>query len=199
MARTQYKIQEVGLYIKEKIDISKRPIVDDKLSTLEVMKKVKYFQLHLDYKEMCYVIYVNNADKLLSIIKISEGSDTNATVSIKQIMQGALLQNAVGMILVHNHPSGNEKPSDKDIKLTNRVRKCAKMFDIELIDHIIITPDDSYSFEEDYSPKKQKQTFIENIIDETEKIERDILKKQLKENEDFYKKMLDEELLFERD
>ena len=199
MARPQYKIQEVGLYIKEKIDIFNRPIVDDTLSILEVMKNVKYFQLHLDYKEMFYVIYVNSADRLLSVLKISEGSDLNVTISIKQIIQGALLQNAVGMVLVHNHPSGDVEPSEEDIKLTNHIKKCAKMFDIALYDHIIISQDDFYSFDEEYSPKKKKKTFIENLIDESNKIERKILKTPNNDDDEIWNKMFEETFLFEGD
>jgi DNA repair protein RadC len=146
----QYELQEVGLYIKNKIDISKRPDIYDREMVLWIMEKIENFQFHLDYKEMFYVIYVNNADTLLSIMKVSEGSDLGQIVSVKQVIQGALLQNATGMILVHNHPSGNLTPSRDDIVLTNFVRKCANIFDLELIDHIIISPCGSYSFEDGF-------------------------------------------------
>ena len=65
-------------------------------------------------------------------------------------MQGALLQNATGMILVHNHPSGNTIPSKADIKLTGYIRNCARMFDVALIDHVIISSCGSYSFDDGF-------------------------------------------------
>ena len=144
-----YQIPEVGLYLKNKINISKRPIIDDKKMVLYVMNGVKYFQHHIDYKEMFYVLYVNRSIKLLSVLRISEGSDIDTSVSPKQIIQGAILQNATGIILVHNHPSGSVLPSAQDIRITNRVKKCARMFDIELIDHIIISEHDILSFAEE--------------------------------------------------
>jgi DNA repair protein RadC len=147
---SQCEIQEVGLYIKNKIDITKRPIINDRTMVLNVMDKVEYFQLHLDFKEMFYAIYLDTSEALLSVMKVSEGSDAETIVSTKQIIQAALLQNAAGIILVHNHPDGDIEPSKSDIKQTNNIRKCARLFDIELMDHIIINRHDDYSFEEGY-------------------------------------------------
>ena len=141
-----YKIPEVGLYVKEKITLNDRPVLNSKVMVDFVMNKVEYFQKHIDFKEMFYVLYVNKSIKLLSILRLSEGSDSDTCVSVKQILQGAVLQNATGVILVHNHPSGNVQPSKEDISLTNQIKKCLKMFDIELIDHVIISEYDTFSF-----------------------------------------------------
>jgi DNA repair protein RadC len=146
----QFKAQEVGLYIKKKIILEKRPVVDDKEMVLLIMDSVEYFQQHIDYKEMFYALYLNNAGRLLSLLMVSEGSDVDTAVSPKQILQGAILQNATSIILVHNHPSGNVTPSKNDITLTTQIRKSALLFDIKLVDHVIMTKGDSYSFAEGF-------------------------------------------------
>jgi len=151
MKTQNYDAPEVGLYIKEKINLKDRPVIKGNNRVQEVMSKVEYFQQHIDYKEMFYALYLNNAGKLLSLLKVSEGSDVDTAVSPKQIIQGAILQNAAGIILVHNHPSGNPTPSKDDIKLTAQITKCAKMFDIEFLDHVILTfYGDIYSFYDGY-------------------------------------------------
>ena len=61
-------------------------------------------------------------------------------------MQAAILGNASAMILSHNHPSGNKRPSNQDDSLTDRVKEAAKLFDIQLLDHIIVTDSGYYSY-----------------------------------------------------
>jgi DNA repair protein RadC len=146
-----YKVPEVGLYIKKKVNVSQRPVIEDKWMVKHIMmNKVPDFKQHIDYKEMFYVLYANSAAHLLSIFKLSEGSDLDTAVSSKHIIQGAILQNATGFVLVHNHPSGNVTPSPSDISLTTQIAKCARMFDLELIDHIIISQYGTYSFTDGY-------------------------------------------------
>jgi len=82
---------------------------------------------------------------VLSICLISEGTDLNVMIPPKQITQGAILQNAFGVILAHNHPSGDATPSNEDKFATSRVSQCLKLFDIKLIDHIIVTSDSYFS------------------------------------------------------
>jgi DNA repair protein RadC len=65
------------------------------------------------------------------------------------ILQGALLTNAVAIILAHNHPSGNVKPSTEDINTTAKITKAAKLLDISVLDHIIYTRENCYSFADD--------------------------------------------------
>ena len=141
-----YKIPEIGIYIKEMINLSERPILDNKNIVVNVMNKITDFIQLIDYKEIFYILYLNRGLKLLSVYKMSEGSDIDTSVSPKQIIQGAILQNATGIILVHNHPSGIVKPSSEDIIITNMVKRCGKIFDIEIIDHIIISRNDFFSF-----------------------------------------------------
>ena len=69
---------------------------------------------------------------------------------MKLIFQYALKTNAQGLIICHNHPSGNNQPSDSDKKITQKIREAAELLDMHLMDHIIITPHDGYySFADD--------------------------------------------------
>lgn len=107
-----------------------------------------YDEGQIEYRESFKVILLNNACKVLGYITISEGGLTEASVDIRLIMQAVLLSNATAMILVHNHPSGNLTPSRQDKELTKHVMDCARMMNIKVIDHIIISSESYYSFTE---------------------------------------------------
>ena len=68
------------------------------------------------------------------------------SVDVKLIIQAALLANASAIIIAHNHPSGNLRPSIEDNRLTKRVAEAAKLFDIAVLDHLIVTSESFYSF-----------------------------------------------------
>lgn len=94
----------------------------------------------IDYKEY------NQASQVLGYTLISEGGITETTVDVRLILQAALLTNSVSLILAHNHPSGNLKPSKLDIELTKQIKEAAKLMRINVLDHIILTSDKYYSF-----------------------------------------------------
>jgi DNA repair protein RadC len=77
---------------------------------------------------------------------MSKGGITGTVVDVRLIFAVALKCNACGIIVSHNHPSGNAKPSDADISLTKKIKKCSDLLDITLIDHLIITKNIFYSF-----------------------------------------------------
>ena len=93
----------------------------------------------LDFFESFVVIYLSQSNEVLGIHKIADGSLDACLVDIRKIMQGALLSNASGMILSHNHPSGNLKPSNQDLYLTKEIKKAGEILKIRVLDHIIIT------------------------------------------------------------
>lgn len=103
----------------------------------------------MDYRESFYALYLDQANKVLGIKKISECGISSTLVDVRIIMQAALLCNASGIIVSHNHPSGNLKPSSADIKMTTKIKEAAKTLDISLLDHVILTSDSHYSFADD--------------------------------------------------
>ena len=75
---------------------------------------------------------------------ISEGGLTSTIVDVRVVMQTALVSNATAIVLAHNHPSGNTRPSGQDDSLTRKIKSACELMDIRLLDHIIVTSYDSY-------------------------------------------------------
>lgn len=103
----------------------------------------------MDYRESFFALYLNQANKVLGIKKISECGISSTLMDVRIIMQAALLCNASGIIVSHNHPSGNLKPSGCDIKMTAKIKDAAKTLDIALLDHVVLTSDSHFSFADD--------------------------------------------------
>jgi DNA repair protein RadC len=100
----------------------------------------------IELQEEFKVLLLNRANEVLGIYPLSKGGITGTVVDSRLIFAVALKCNATGILLCHNHPSGNLKPSDADITLTRSIKKCADFLDITLIDHLIITRNGYYSF-----------------------------------------------------
>lgn len=107
-----------------------------------------YLQTSLrDYKhEVFAVIFLNRANKINEFKIISEGGITGTVADPRIILKKALEQDAVSIILCHNHPSGSLKPSRADEELTHKIKEAAKYFDIKVLDHLIVSDDGYYSF-----------------------------------------------------
>jgi DNA repair protein RadC len=101
----------------------------------------------LPYEEF-WVLYVNNSNKLIYKTQISKGGITGTSVDKRIIFKIGFEQNAVGMILVHNHPSGKLQPSEADIAVTKDIQQAGKLLEIIVLDHIIITESSYYSFKD---------------------------------------------------
>ena len=124
-----------------------KPQINSSQDAYEVIKPL-YKEDILQYKEIFMVLYLNKANKVLGYHEHSIGSDTGTVVSVKQVIGIALKVNSSSIILVHNHPSGNTKPSPQDIELTKRIKDAAGLFEIKLLDHLIIG-DGYYSMADD--------------------------------------------------
>lgn len=107
-----------------------------------------YMQTRLkDYRhEVFAVIYLNRANKINHFEIISEGGITGTVADPRIILRRALEEDAVNLILCHNHPSGSLKPSRADEQLTAKIKEAAKFLDITVLDHIIVSDDGFFSF-----------------------------------------------------
>lgn len=100
-----------------------------------------------DYRhEVFIVLFLNRANKIKHKEIISSGGLTGTVADPRIIMRKALEQDAVALILCHNHPSGNLKPSKADEELTRKIREAALMLDIRVLDHLIVSQEGYYSF-----------------------------------------------------
>lgn len=99
----------------------------------------------LPYEEF-WVILLNRANKIIDTVKISQGGLAGTVTDIRIILRLALERLASSIILVHNHPSGNLKPSESDIHLTKRLKEGGALMDIAVLDHVIVSDHDALSF-----------------------------------------------------
>ncbi len=105
--------------------------------------------LDIDYVESFYVVILNRGGRLIGASKISVGSVSGTVADPKKIFQTALKANASAIILAHNHPSGQRRPSQGDKKVTDKCVQAGKFLDLPVMDHIIVTRYGYFSFADD--------------------------------------------------
>lgn len=98
--------------------------------------------------EQSWALLLNNSMRLIRCVNLSRGGISETAVDSRQIMKYALLAGATCFILVHNHPSGSPRPSVADNDLTQRVKRAGEVMNIRMIDHVIVTDGDYYSYAE---------------------------------------------------
>lgn len=96
--------------------------------------------------EEFWVLLLNKSNRIIERVKVSQGGVGGTVVDPKLVLKHAVERLASAVIVVHNHPSGNPQPSDKDIALTEKLKNAAQLFDITLLDHVIVTDGECYSF-----------------------------------------------------
>ncbi len=96
--------------------------------------------------EEFWVIFLNRANEIISHKIIGEGGATSTVVDVKKIARLAIDHHATGLILAHNHPSGNLRPSEQDVDLTRKIKNALELFDISVLDHLIVCSSKFYSF-----------------------------------------------------
>lgn len=108
----------------------------------------EYFQSELSDKiyEEFWLVNLSTANKIINKVFISEGGLGQTIVDQRKIFKAALENNAVSIIIAHNHPSGNIQPSQKDIELTKKIKASASILNINLLDHVIIGEESYFSF-----------------------------------------------------
>jgi DNA repair protein RadC len=100
----------------------------------------------IELQEEFKVLLLNRANNVLGVYNLSKGGTAGAVVDTKLVYSVALKCNATSLIIAHNHPSGNLTPSEPDKTITNKLKQAGKFLDIALLDHIIVTKDDFFSF-----------------------------------------------------
>lgn len=135
------------------LELAKRALAEDlkegiMLSSPQSVKN--YLQLLLGSKpfESFAVLFLDVKNRLLQSEELFRGSLTRASVYPREIVKRALHHNAAAIILAHNHPSGHAQPSDADIKLTKELVKALALVDVNVLDHIIVAGNQSFSFVE---------------------------------------------------
>ncbi len=130
------------LGIRRNVSIEKKEVVLSSKDIAQFLKAKFEFHKH----EVFAVVFLNRSNKINHFEIVSEGGITGTVADPRIILRKALEHEAVSIVLCHNHPSGNLKPSRQDEELTNKIKLAAQYFDIKVLDHIIVSNEGYYSF-----------------------------------------------------
>lgn len=139
------RVAEVELIYKSKVKASERPLIRDSKDIYDVLKQI-WDENKIEMLEEFKVLFLNRANRVIGVYDASSGGITGTVADPRLILAAAIKSLAVSLVLSHNHPSGNLKPSRADEELTIKIKEAAKYHDIRVIDHIIITSEGYYSF-----------------------------------------------------
>lgn len=139
-----------GVTIMAALELGRRRKISEAINRKQISSSADVIEIFqplladLPHEEF-WVLLLNRANKVIERVRISEGGFTATIVDVRKIMRTALDHQAIGIILCHNHPSGNHNPSDDDLKITQKLKQAATTLDISLLDHVIVTDQKCYS------------------------------------------------------
>jgi DNA repair protein RadC len=137
--------------LKAAMELGRRVALADGLasetitSDADVVRIMEPLLASLQHEE-CWALYLASSGRVVERLRISQGGVQATVVDCKLIIKRAIELLATQIVLVHNHPSGSAEPSRQDIELTERVAEAAKLFDMRLLDHVIIAHGSNFSF-----------------------------------------------------
>lgn len=102
---------------------------------------------NLSYEEM-WVLFLNRSNRIISKLRVSQGGSTGTVFDVKKVIRNALYAHAEAIVICHNHPSGNTRPSGADDVVTKACQEACKSMELKLLDHVIVTTDGYYSYNE---------------------------------------------------
>jgi DNA repair protein RadC len=138
---------EVKISYRPKVKPSERPCLMSSADIFKFLKENGVFHPDtIELRESFKVMLLNSANRLLGIAHLSEGGVSRTEVDMRHVMQAAILANAAGIVLCHNHPSGNVQPGTADDRMTERVKAASEIFDIRVLDHIVLSSEGYYSY-----------------------------------------------------
>ena len=139
------KVAEVQLSYKTTVKASDRPQINSSIDVYKVLQENWNYEV-IEFIEEFKIILLNRANRVLGIVPISVGGTAGTIADPKVIFVSALKCNAASIILAHNHPSSNLKPSNADIELTKKLKNAGQFLDLPILEHIILTKEGYLSF-----------------------------------------------------
>lgn len=134
---------EITVSYRRRKRFDSMPQVHSSEDANELLRKI--WSKRMEHVEETYMLLLNRANRVLGYTQISQGGVHGTVVDIKVVFQTALMGNASGIIIAHNHPSGNLEPSLADKVLTRNLREAGEIITIQLLDHLILTKEGYYS------------------------------------------------------
>lgn len=139
------QVAEVELIYKTKVKAADRLKISSSRDAYEILLS-GWDENLIEFIEQFKIILLNQASKVLGVYEVSRGGMSAVSVDVRLIFTAALKAGASSLILAHNHPSSQLRPSEADKQMTERVRQAGMILDIRVFDHVIMTPDGYYSF-----------------------------------------------------
>lgn len=140
-----FQVSEIDVSYRPKFKVSERPRVTCSKDIYEIL--FNNWDLNkLEYVEQFKILLLNRGNKVIGIYEVSTGGMAGTIADPKVIFSAALKCTAASIVLTHNHPSGNLKPSQADINLTRKIKAGGELLDIAVLDHLIITAEGYFSF-----------------------------------------------------
>ena len=139
-----FSVSEVELTYKNKVKASDRPQITSSRTAFDIL--LHNWSDQIEYQEEFNVLLLNRANRVIGFYNVSKGGQSSTVVDAKVVFAAALKSSSSYLVLAHNHPSLNLQPSLADIQLTKKLVEGAKLLDLKIIDHLIITPYSYYSF-----------------------------------------------------
>ena len=140
-----------AISIAAALELGRRRRGEEALEKKKITSSASVFELmqpligELQHEEF-WIIYLNNANKVIQKMQLSKGGITGTLVDVRLVLKSALELGATGLILAHNHPSGTLKPSEADKQITNKLKVAAESLDLKVLDHLIVTEKAYFSF-----------------------------------------------------
>lgn len=138
------RIKEIDISYSYGIAKAERETIKSSLDARNIFRSL--IESSIEYKESFMLLVLNNANEILGIKKISDGGITGTIVDIRLIFQTILKAHGIAFIICHNHPSGKLQPSEADKDLTQKIKEGADILNLKLLDHLIITKENEFSF-----------------------------------------------------
>ncbi len=122
--------------------ISEKPTVHSSRDAFAIMQSMMADLMHEEF----WILLLNRSNRLIEPLRTSQGGISGTVTDIRMILKSAILRSASSIVLCHNHPSGNLKPSRADMEITKKMNEAAAVMDIKVLDHIILAERDYFSF-----------------------------------------------------
>jgi DNA repair protein RadC len=139
-----WQVSEVQISYRNKLQAADRPRISCSRDAADLLQA--NWSNDIELLEEFNVLFLNKANQVTGLFKASRGGTSGTVVDMKIIFATALKALASGIIVAHNHPSGNLQPSQADIDLTRKLRKGGELLDITVLDHLILSTSGYYSF-----------------------------------------------------
>jgi DNA repair protein RadC len=143
--KSVFEVAEINLSYKSKVKPSQRPKIECSKDAEKVLRQI-WNSDQLEFVEEFKILLTNRANKVLGVLDVSHGGIVGTVADPKVIFACALKAAACGIILAHNHPSGNLTASQADVELTKKLSAGGRILEIAVLDHIIITSESYFSF-----------------------------------------------------